>query len=276
MLCVTISRRQFLKRAIPPTFILAAGALVWKSAESGVFSSGRGPAFAPWNDWRVDDGHPLHRLVRASILAASPHNTQPWLFRLSGEDRIDLYADQSRWIGAIDQLRRELQIGLGCALENLVLAARANGLAPEVVTMPTADDPTHVASIVLTPAAMAQTDVYRAIPERHTNRTAYDMHRRLSNETLAYMTSLSKSNTTGIRWLTSGEEKKRLSEDIVRAAEEIAQDREQSESSRRWYRIDWASLQRHRDGITLDAQGLPGRVPRHRCQLPVTVGIPGH
>jgi hypothetical protein len=42
----------------------------------------------------------------------------------------------------------------------------------------------------------------------------------------------------------------------VAATEAIIADREQSADSWRWFRLDWESLQRHRDGVTLDAAGL--------------------
>ena len=57
-------------------------------------------------------------LVRAGILAASPHNTQPWRFRVS-PTRVELYADPARSLGAFDPYLREMHIGLGCAVENM-------------------------------------------------------------------------------------------------------------------------------------------------------------
>ena len=63
------------------------------------------------------------------MLAASPHNTQPWIFEV-GDDTIDVFLDDSRTTGAVDPLGREQHIGLGCALENLVLGCLARGLRP--------------------------------------------------------------------------------------------------------------------------------------------------
>jgi hypothetical protein len=64
--------------------------------------------------------------VRAAILAASPHNTQPWLFKVAGSI-IELYIDTGRNVGPLDPYLREEHIGMGCALENLLLAAAADG-----------------------------------------------------------------------------------------------------------------------------------------------------
>ena len=121
----TMHRRTFLLGAT----VVAAGGAVWKAEEGGVFSAGQGPAYAPWTNWQEQKEGPL-ALVAAAILAASPHNTQPWIFRV-GADRIELLADTHRNFGPFDPFLREMHIGLGCALENLALAASANGLSSQ-------------------------------------------------------------------------------------------------------------------------------------------------
>ena len=74
-----MKRRDFLKGAGVAT-ILVMGGTVWRSYDQGVFSTGKGPAYEPWKNWRTDESEGPLGLVRAAILAASPHNTQPWLF----------------------------------------------------------------------------------------------------------------------------------------------------------------------------------------------------
>src|SRR5271169_4244928 len=129
-----MNRRSFLK-AGGVVSVLVAGGGVWRACEQGAFSAGEGPAYEPWKDWRTGpDGDPL-ALVRAAILAASPHNTQPWLFKVSSS-QIELYLDTKRNVGALDPYLREEHIGIGCALENLLLAAAANGYAAVATLLP--------------------------------------------------------------------------------------------------------------------------------------------
>src|SRR6267378_2953504 len=83
-----MERRAFLRGAGIVT-VLVAGGGVWRAWDQGVFSAGQGPAYEPWKDWRSASEGPLG-LVRAAILAASPHNTQPWLFKVASSS-IELY-----------------------------------------------------------------------------------------------------------------------------------------------------------------------------------------
>jgi hypothetical protein len=76
-------------------------------------------------------------------------------------------------------------IGLGCALENMSLAAAAEGYAADVQLLPNPADATHAARLTLTPAATQASALYTAIPARHTDRSAYDTARPVAAETLA-------------------------------------------------------------------------------------------
>ena len=66
-------------------------------------------------------------LVRYATLAASSHNTQPWIFKLEPK-QIQVLPDLSRRCPAVDPDDHHLYASLGCATENLLLAAQAAGL----------------------------------------------------------------------------------------------------------------------------------------------------
>lgn len=67
-------------------------------------------------------------LIEQAIKAPSGHNTQPWLFRLD-TDGIEIHPNYERSLPVVDPQNRELFISLGCAVENLVMAASEKGLA---------------------------------------------------------------------------------------------------------------------------------------------------
>jgi len=112
---------------------------------------------------------PQRELVRFAGLAASGHNTQPWKFVLH-EDAIDLHPDFSRRLSAVDPLNRELWISLGCALENLIVAARASGFETEV-SYPASADFIRIRLIADAPRGDA---LFEAIALRQNTRSAFD------------------------------------------------------------------------------------------------------
>ena len=85
----------------------------------------RSRAFDPWRTWRDDPG-PLGA-VAAAVLAANPHNSQPWTFAVA-EQSIDVFADRTRTTVA-DAADRRAQLSGGRALQRIHLAATRDGIA---------------------------------------------------------------------------------------------------------------------------------------------------
>lgn len=65
-------------------------------------------------------------LVRYATLAANSHNSQPWLFKLE-QSGISILPDMTRCLSAVDPDNHHLFVSLGCAVENLTLAAAMRG-----------------------------------------------------------------------------------------------------------------------------------------------------
>lgn len=114
-------------------------------------------------------------LLGYAILAPSSHNSQPWKFNVSG-NQIDIYADKSRWLQYADADKRELHISLGCALENLLVAAEHFGYETNVTYLNEGDPVARVRleQKSLTAQVPAQdSSLIDAIVARKTNRNAY-------------------------------------------------------------------------------------------------------
>src|SRR5688572_27995943 len=86
----------------------------------------RDPSLDVWRDFDSRKNPHIVRLISASVLAASPHNSQPWRFSVR-ENQVLVHADFDRKLGAMDPFEREMFIGLGCALENMAIAAPGAG-----------------------------------------------------------------------------------------------------------------------------------------------------
>lgn len=230
------------------------GVVGWRTSSQGVFAAGQGPAFAAWNEWDQGSGPLL--LVRAAILAANPHNTQPWRFAVSSSS-IDIYVDLARNTGAMDPFRREQQISLGCALENLLIAAQAKGYSPRLAMLPNPNDPTLIAHVDLGSGLESNHALYQAIPKRHTSRAPFDTSRRLSQEMLAALDSaVADIPGAAVVWISSDAPMRQIGQLIVEGAQAFAADAQQSLDSFRWWRDSWSDIQRYKDGMTLDCSGV--------------------
>jgi hypothetical protein len=166
-----------------------------------------------------------------------------------------VYADPTRRTGTLDTLDRELHIGLGCALENLVLAARVRGLAPTVSLLPDGPGSDLVAHVALAGAAAERSTLYDAIGDRHTNRGPYTSEA-VPTGMLADLVDLAELPGVSVHWVTQDSDKAALGRLMVDAATAVTQDEQQSRDSFEWFRSSDDDVQRHRDGLTLDAQGL--------------------
>lgn len=71
-----------------------------------------------------------HDLIRFSTLAANSHNNQAWEFRAVG-DTILIRPDLTRATPVVDPDNHHLFVSLGCAAENLSIAAASRGMPGE-------------------------------------------------------------------------------------------------------------------------------------------------
>ncbi len=258
-----LSRRSFLRGAAA-TLVLVAGGGVYRAADQGVFSAASGPAYRAWDTWRSDTQRGPLELVRAGILAANPHNTQPWLFRVSAT-QIELYADTARQLGAMDPYLREMHIGLGCALENMLLAAQAEGYAVQLdlpagtLTGPAASaTPSPVATLTLAPRQPQSTPLYEVIAKRHTDRYAYAQDRTLDAATEQALLALGTSADMRVFVFRRDTPAFQLLVDAtVKATEQIIADATMSHDSHAWFNRSWQELQRDKDGPYIDTAGVP-------------------
>ena len=262
--------------------VVAAAGLVWRAYDQGVVSPGAGAAYEPWTGWRSDPASGPLALVRAGILAANPHNTQPWLFQV-GASRIELFADTRRNLGAFDPYLREMHIGLGCALENMRRTARVQGYEVTVIQHPgllaaaASPRPQPVATLELSPARPRPDQLVDAIPRRHTDRGAYAAGRPVPGEMLEAMWAAFQDDTDVRLFLFSApDERKRFGELVLAATESIIADPEMVAASDRWFRHRWMDVQRRRDGLTLDAAGLGPFVTTMAKLLPPASGETTH
>jgi nitroreductase len=95
----------------------------------------------------------LRFLLRYAILAPSTKNSQPWAFSVQGS-RVHLLADLRRSQPIADPGERELYISLGCALENLLVAAEHFGFRHGLTYFPEPGNRQLAATVVFAPGGV--------------------------------------------------------------------------------------------------------------------------
>ena len=249
---VLFSRRNFIKgSAILGSLAVAGG--FWRGIDSGVFSTSQGPAYAAWEN----GSEGIEGLVNAAILAANAHDAQPWLFKL-GNSSIDIKADTRRNLGPVDPYSREMYISLGCALENLINAAKAKGFSPKITYFPNKQDKWHVATIDLETMPPLYSELYDAIPKRHMNRGPYEKNRPISQEIFQTLSNLnSDSSDVQLSFFDNEHVKLEIGQAMIEATQVLMSDQEMIDVDPKWTRQTWQDIEKYKDGITTDAQGLP-------------------
>jgi hypothetical protein len=165
-----LSRRGFLKLAAAAGATAAAGHVLFTYAPWLDYD---GQVRQTWDSPFQKEANPpaqMREIVRYAGLAASSHNTQPWRFALQ-DDAIQIHPDYSRRLPVVDPHERELWISLGCALENLVIAAQTAGYESDI-TYPT-PDADHVTVHLQAAGSAASNPLFEAIPVRQNTRSPY-------------------------------------------------------------------------------------------------------
>jgi nitroreductase len=114
--------------------------------------------------------------VAAAVKAPSIHNTQPWLF-LAGPDAIEVHADLSRRLPAIDPTGRALHISLGAAVLNIRVALAGHGRHARTELLPDPRDTRHVATVGAgepRPVGPDDRELLAAVDRRRSNRGPFD------------------------------------------------------------------------------------------------------
>ena len=111
----------------------------------------------------------LIRLAAYATLAPSPHNTQPWRFRIAG-GALTIGPDPSRALAVADPRRRALAISLGCSAASVLVAAAAAGVGMTLQILP---DGRVRLGLAGTEADHALARLFPALTSRVTDKRSY-------------------------------------------------------------------------------------------------------
>jgi hypothetical protein len=162
-------------------------------------ASGVDPA-AAWREPGRGEQDARRWALAHAILAPNPHNRQPWLVQLAGEDEIILRPDLSRLLPETDPFDRQIVIGCGAFLELLAMAAAEQGYRAEAELWPDGEpqprlDSRAVARVRLVRDAAPKHPLFAQVLARRTNRLEYDHERPVAADALA---SLAEAALPGV------------------------------------------------------------------------------
>jgi hypothetical protein len=246
------SRREFVFSALT-----SAGAVAGlSSCSSGTSAdSYENVADRTWRHGKVAAGDKaalLHELVRCATLAPSSHNTQCWKFRLE-DDAISILPDFSRRCPAVDPDDHHLFVSLGCAAENLVQAALANGLKAQVGFDAAGGNSLRLA---LEPTSPVASTLFQAIVERQSTRGEYD-GQPLARQELELLERAGSGHGVQVLLLTERQAMEKVLEYVVQGNTAQINDPAFVAELKQWIRFSGDEAVRTGDGLYAASSGNP-------------------
>lgn len=199
----------------------------------------------------LDAADPIPELVRFATLAANGHNTQPWSFARA-EGGVSLSADETRRTPVVDPDDHHLYASLGCAAENLMLAASAYGLGAAYDFDPDSSRLT----VDLTLTGRPQDPLAAAIPKRQCTRAVFT-GRAVAPGDLALLQSAAQADGVETRLITDRAEINRIRDAVIEGNRRQMSDEAFVSELKQWIRFDGATALRSGDGLFTACSGNP-------------------
>jgi hypothetical protein len=198
---------------------------------------------------------PLLQLAALASRSPSSHNTQPWTLVRTGQRRLVLRSQPSRWLPMVDPTNRELLLSFGALIETIRQAAPAIGYRVDLQVLADGAQAADIAQVDLTTTAAADSSTAPAlIRSRATTRTPF-LPIELAASDVDHLLDLDPSALVFVprqspagRWLADA------TADAV--AQQTWDDRRQRELAE-WLRFSRGEARARGDGLTPRALGLP-------------------
>ena len=198
---------------------------------------------------------PIKEMIYLATLAPSGHNTQPWKFSMR-DNTILIYPDYSRRLRVVDPDDHALFISLGCALENLVVAANQMGYRAKIECFPPNEEKECIRITLNEEKVPFDTDLFDAIPKRQATRNMYD-GRPIPAKELEQLKQASKQERVSLMLLTEQKEIEPIIEYVKEGNMLQFGNHAFVDELIAWIRFSKKDALAKRDGLNAAAMGLP-------------------
>lgn len=191
-------------------------------------------------------------LVRYATLAANGHNAQPWKFSFR-EDSASILPDLSRRTPVVDPDDHHLFASLGCAAENMALAARARGLAGVARFEPAEEGSIEVD---ITPGAREEPALFAAIDSRQCSRSIYDGEA-VASDTMARLEAAALVDGVDVLFVTEPKLAEGILDLVIKGNSRQIDDPAFVAELKSWVRFNARAAAETRDGLYSASTGNP-------------------
>lgn len=191
-------------------------------------------------------------MVRYASKAPSGHNTQPWKFKFSG-DTITILPNLADALPVVDGSHRELFISLGCATENLCIAATHFGYRTEIVS----HRKQGIVVALKKSNDIQKNPLFQQIEKRQTNRSVY-YNRKIPKDTLDIISNIPLEQNIHFHFMEIGNLlADTLTQYIAKGNEAQMSDKAFKRELMDWIRFNKKQINEKKDGLTYQALGVP-------------------
>ena len=240
------------------SLLIGGGAVALTAASASYLSVRRMGSMDDYNASVAAERAPLSvtpkvvEFIRYAALAANNHNTQPWRFKVM-QRAIAIQPDLTRSISVVDPDNHHLWASLGCATENLMLAAQARGRPGELRFEPTGNG---AVVFDFSTGSQFKSALFDAIPIRQSTRSDYD-GKIVSAADLATLAAAAAAPGVDVALITDRPRIDQVRDMIVAGNTAQMADPEFVRELRTWLRFSPRSAIETGDGLFSAASGNP-------------------
>jgi len=202
-------------------------------------------------------------ILSLASLAPSGHNTQPWTVKIIEPNHWMIGSDKKRWLPAVDPENREMLLGIGAFIENMVLAAATFGYSVDIKIIAKNRTDTDIVDVRLK-KDKAQQFPLEKLRKRRTVRSNF-LDQEIKEDDLKYITKndprpylVQEKSPHSFYFPNNSSQAKYLQEGTIEANRAQAFRDPAQEEPANWIRWSNKDAKQYRNGLTPESMEIKG------------------